>query len=63
MPKLNPLAYLRAVKVELDLVKWPSHQETLRLTAVVIIGSIAVGAYIGGLDIVFINLLTRLIGS
>lgn len=63
MSKLNPLAFLRQVLVELDLVKWPDHKETLRLTTVVVAGSLLVGAYVGLLDIVFINLLQRLIGS
>ena len=63
MNKLNPLAYLRGVLVELDLVKWPNHQETLRLTAIVVAGSVLVGAYIGGLDLLFINLLTKVIGG
>ena len=34
-------------------VSWPSRQETLKLTVVVIIVSIFVGVYIGLLDIVF----------
>ena len=63
MNKFNPLAYLRSVKVELDLVKWPNHRETLRLTAIVVVGSVLVGAYIGGLDLLFVNILTRIIGS
>jgi preprotein translocase SecE subunit len=63
MDKLNPLAFLRSVKVELDLVKWPSHQETLRLTTIVVAGTVVVAAYIGALDILFINLLTKLLGN
>jgi preprotein translocase SecE subunit len=57
-----PLAYLRQVKVELDQVRWPNHRDTLRLTIVVVAGSVVVGGYVGGLDILFINLLQRLIG-
>lgn len=34
-------------------VSWPSRQETLKLTIVVIAVSILVGVYIGVLDIVF----------
>ncbi len=62
MSKASPLAYLRQVKVELDQVRWPNHRDTLRLTIVVVVGSVAVGAYVGGMDILFINLLQRLIG-
>lgn len=61
MKNSGPLAFLRSVKVELDLVKWPTHAETVRMTAIVLIGSLLVGAYVGGLDIALTNLLTRII--
>lgn len=38
-------------------VKWPSHEETMRMTIMVIIVSIVVAAYSGGLDILFTSLL------
>lgn len=41
------------VKAELLKVTWPTKQEVARLTAVVIIISLVVGAYIGGLDFLF----------
>lgn len=55
------LAFLRSVKVELDLVKWPGRQETLRLTSIVIFASALVAVYIGGLDALFTKLITELI--
>lgn len=57
----NPLEFIRSVKVELAFVKWPSHEQTLRLTATVILVSLLVGLYIGGLDIVFTSLLQRFV--
>lgn len=51
------LEFIRSVKVELASVKWPNRQETLRLTMMVILVSLFVGIYIGGLDIVFTSLL------
>lgn len=57
----GPIAFLRSVKVELDLVKWPTRQETLRLTTIVIVASLMVGAYIGSLDYLLVNLLTTII--
>lgn len=55
------IAFLRSVKVELALTKWPNRQETMRLTIVVIATTLLVGAYIGGLDILFTNILSKLI--
>lgn len=55
--------FLREVLVELNLVKWPTRQEAARLTAIVIAVSLAVGFYIGGLDILFTTLLTRLLSQ
>ncbi len=55
------LEFIRSVKVELASVKWPNRQETLRLTLMVIIVSVFVGLYIGGLDIVFTSLIQGII--
>lgn len=49
----NPLEYLRQIKVELQSVKWPSHQQAIKLTLTVIFVSLAVGLYISGLDVLF----------
>lgn len=51
MPR--PLDFLRSVKLELNQVKWPSHQEALKMTVLVIVTSAAVAIYAGGLDYVF----------
>ena len=50
---INPLAYLKESKTELSKVIWPTRAETVRLTLVVIIVSIIIGAYIAGLDAIF----------
>jgi preprotein translocase SecE subunit len=42
---------------ELQKVSWPTRQETTKLTIVVIAASLFVGLYIGGLDIVFAQML------
>jgi preprotein translocase SecE subunit len=47
------LKFLHSVKVELNQVKWPSHQEALKMTAMVIITTAIVATYSGGLDYVF----------
>lgn len=56
---INPIEYVKESKAELDKVVWPTRPETLRLTVVVIIVSIVIGAYIAGLDTVFTLLVEK----
>ncbi|MFZ2202464.1 MAG: preprotein translocase subunit SecE [Microgenomates group bacterium] len=56
-----PVEFIREVKVELASVKWPSRQETLKLTGMVIGVSLFVALYIGGLDLVFTSLIGGII--
>ncbi len=50
------LAFLGEVRVELAKVSWPTPRQTLNLTLVVIIVSILVGLYVGGIDLVMTQL-------
>ena len=59
MPR--PLEFIRSVKLELLQVKWPSHQEAVRLTFLVIATSVVVALYSGGLDVVFTTLVQKII--
>jgi len=52
----NPLTYLKESKAELDNVTWPTIKETIRLTVVVLVVSLIIGAYISGLDAIFTTL-------
>lgn len=56
-----PVEFIREVKVELASVKWPSRQETAKLTAMVIGVSLFVALYIGGLDLAFTSLIQSII--
>lgn len=56
---LNPIAYLKESRVELEKVVWPSRGQTLRLTIMVIAVSILVGAYVAGLDALFSKLVEK----
>lgn len=60
LPKSLPVNFLQEVIAELKKVTWPTREETIKLTLTVIIISLAVGAFIGGLDILFVNLTTLL---
>ena len=55
----NPLSYLKESRAEFNKVIWPTRQETLRLTVLVVIISIVIGAYIAGLDAIFATLVEK----
>lgn len=50
MPKINILNFLKEVKEELEKVAWPSREQTIRYTILVVIVAMAVGLFLGGLD-------------
>ena len=59
---LNKLIlYLKEVKTEIKKVNWPTKDETIRYTLIVIGVSTAVAMFLGGLDFVFTTLITRFI--
>jgi len=47
------LTFLREAKVELSRVNWPSQQEIIRYTVLVIVISITVALFLGALDFLF----------
>jgi preprotein translocase subunit SecE len=53
--------FLKESKTELKKVKWPTLRETLQYTLVVIIISLVVAIYLGGLDYIFSFLLRKFI--
>lgn len=54
---MNLFTYLKEVKTELGKVTWPTRQDATKLTVIIIVVSFATGLYIGGLDVLFTNLL------
>ncbi len=60
MPNVAPTKFFSEVASELKKVTWPTREETVKLTAAVIFISLAVGLFIGGLDILFVNITTML---
>ncbi len=54
---MNLIQYVSEVRRELTHVTWPTRPEVTRLTTIIIVASLAVGLYVGGLDILFTNLL------
>lgn len=53
MPQINPAKFFLEVKSELEKVTWPTKDQVIRLTGVVVVISLAVGMFVGGLDFVF----------
>lgn len=54
----TPIAFIQQTLDELKKVIWPTREELVRLTIIVLIISIAVGLYIGAIDFV----LTKITG-
>lgn len=53
--------FLKEVKLEMKKVNWPSKQETIKYTLIVIGVSIVVAAFLGTLDYIFVILLEKFI--
>lgn len=53
--------YFKEVFLEMKKVNWPTRQQTLRFTLIVIGISVAVALYLGGLDFVFTTLFDKFI--
>ncbi|MCL4199869.1 preprotein translocase subunit SecE [Patescibacteria group bacterium] len=60
IPTTAPTKFFSEVATELRKVTWPTRQETIKLTLAVIIISVTVGLFVGGLDILFVNITTML---
>ena len=54
----SPKAYLQEVKAELKKVQWPNRESLIQSTTMVIVVSVAVGAFLGGLDYLFTSLIS-----
>lgn len=46
----NVLSFLKEVKEELSKVAWPTREQTIRYTVLVVIVAGSVGLFLGGLD-------------
>ncbi len=49
----GPVVFLKEVRGELSKVVWPTREEVVKLTIIVVAVSLAIGLYIGGLDFIF----------
>lgn len=56
IPNIAPVQFFGEVVGELKKVTWPTRDETMKLTAVVIALSVIVGMFIGGLDALLVQI-------
>ena len=56
LPNVAPIQFIKEVAAELKKVTWPTRQETVKLTVVVIAISVMTGAFIGGLDAMLVKI-------
>lgn len=59
----NVIGFLKEVKDELEKVAWPSREQTIRYTILVIIVAVATGLFLGGLDYILTALTAFLLGK
>ena len=57
----TPIIFLKQTSDELKKVKWPTYNEIVRLTSVVLVISIAIGLYIGGVDYILTQIMSKLL--
>ncbi len=55
------ITFLKEVKLEMKKVNWPTREEIIKYTLIVIGASIVVAIYLGGLDVLFTFLIREFI--
>lgn len=55
------ITFFKEVKVEIKRVNWPTREETIKYTLMVILITLIVAAFLGTLDFVFTTLLNKII--
>jgi preprotein translocase subunit SecE len=60
-PLVAAVRFIRESQIELQKVTWPTREQTINLTIVVIAVCVVVGVFLGGVDYVFQFLVQQLI--
>lgn len=58
---VSPATFLKETREELKKVTWPTQQEVIRLTLIVVAVSLLVGLFIGALDFIFTKVMETII--
>lgn len=53
----SPVLFLKEVRDELQKVVWPTREEAIRLTTLVLLISLLVGLFLGGADLLLTKVL------
>jgi len=61
VPNINPVVFFGEVKSELTKVTWPTKDQVVRLTGVVVVISLIVGIFVGVLDLSFTKIVEYLV--
>ena len=61
MLQSTPIRFVKEAISELSKVVWPTKEQVVRLTLIVIVVSVIAGLLIGGLDFIFTKLLALII--
>ncbi len=56
------IRYLRESRAEMRKVTWPTREEAINLTSIVLIVTFLMSIFLWGLDVVFDSIMLRLIG-
>ena len=55
------VTFLKEVRLEMKKVNWPTRDETIKYTLIVIGVSLVIAIYLGGLDFLITNLINKFI--
>lgn len=58
---MSIISYIQEVISETKNVKWPTRKQVINYTLVVVVVSIILALYVGGLDALFAKLLSKII--
>ncbi len=58
---MSIISYIKEVKAESKNIKWPTKKQIVNYTVIVIVLSILLALYVGGLDALFAKLLSKII--
>ena len=56
LPKAKPFLFLKEVRTELSKVSWPSREQAIRLTLIVIAATVVAALFLGSFDLLFTKL-------
>jgi preprotein translocase subunit SecE len=55
------IRFLKEVKLEIKKVNWPTRENVIRYTLIIIVSSLIIAAFLGGLDVVFTSILNKFV--